>query len=259
MNPFVFLFIALASYLALIYYSHQKRMAAVSKNNMDEVALRDYAENVWYQINKYVGLLLPLDLKSIHQTPSCEDYAQSLNSKGTKRSWDFEEFCFDSPFESGVTVEEILTFEKTLAITLPDDFLAFYEKHNGQKSDYPVLFDGQELLSFTRIMEEWTMLNTILNENITSFEVVADLGVKNNWWNPKWIPILTDRNGNYTCMDLDPEPGGKMGQLISFDHETIHREIVISSFLEFMDSYLGDLKQGNLIYNEDYGGVMLKV
>lgn len=55
----------------------------------------------------------------------------------------------------GVENEQIQYFKQKIDATLPMDFLAFYEIHNGQEPDVGGLIECEELLSFERILDEW--------------------------------------------------------------------------------------------------------
>jgi cell wall assembly regulator SMI1 len=43
--------------------------------------------------------------------------------------------------------------------------------------------------------------------------------IKPVWWNVHWIPIVSSGSGHLFCVDLDPAPAGKPGQVILFFHD----------------------------------------
>jgi len=65
--------------------------------------------------------------------------------------------------------------------------------HDGQIDESESLLYSQTILSLTRIVTEWQTWTSLVNEGHFIFDgqsVKSDLdpGVKNDWWNPKWIP-----------------------------------------------------------------------
>ena len=38
----------------------------------------------------------------------------------------------------------------------------------------------------------------------------SDDGIKNDWWNPKWIPFAHNGGGDHLCLDLDPASSGTL-------------------------------------------------
>lgn len=80
-----------------------------------------------------------------------------------------------------------------------------------------------------------------------------DSGVHASWWRQGWVPFAEDGGGNLICIDLDPAPGGKRGQVFYWDSLAGPRPPVASSFLEFFESYAADLVGGGYRYDPDSG------
>lgn len=38
--------------------------------------------------------------------------------------------------------------------------------------------------------------------------------VNKDWWNRRWVPVTSNGGGDHLCVDLDPAPGGTVGQMI---------------------------------------------
>ena len=57
-------------------------------------------------------------------------------------------------------------------------------------------------------------------------------------------------------MDLSPASAGTLGQIIDFDHETVHRDVIASSFRVAILEYVEDVLAGEYIYSDDYGLLM---
>jgi cell wall assembly regulator SMI1 len=62
--------------------------------------------------------------------------------------------------------------------------------------------------------------------------------VRDDWWNPRWIPFTHDGGGNHLCLDLDPAEGGAVGQVISMWHDSGERAVQGHSFGEWFGRWL---------------------
>jgi cell wall assembly regulator SMI1 len=78
------------------------------------------------------------------------------------------------------------------------------------------------------------------------------------WWSNLWIPITDNAFGDNYCVDLDPAPGGSVGQIISVWHDDSHRTVLAPSFRYWLDGFANGLESGLYIFSEDYGGIMKK-
>lgn len=164
---------------------------------------------------------------------------------------------------NGIEQKDIEHLENVIGIKLPLDFLEFYKIHNGQDSSSEGLINAEELLSFERIIDEWSIWKDLLDkktfqENGSSFTSDPDKGIKNDWWNPLWIPITYDGSGNHFCLDLDPTDEGKYGQVIRMWHDDSIRSLEANSFTEWINAYAIKLQNGDYIYSEDWGGIISK-
>ena len=164
----------------------------------------------------------------------------------------------------GASPEDFRKLEELIGAALPDDFKRLYALHNGQKNYFPPFYYTEELLSIDRMIEEWTVWKQLLDDKHfqhpdgTPYTSEPHPHIKNNWWNPKWIPINYNGNGNHLCLDLDPANGGFYGQIIQMEHDNTERALVAFSTEDLFNQYLKKLKSGNLFYSDDYGGIVEK-
>jgi len=129
--------------------------------------------------------------------------------------------------------------------------------HNGQKGNAGWIIDGAELLSVERIIDEWTVWNDLLvSGDFSGCDEERSNGVKNDWWNPKWIPFTYDGAGNHLCLDLDPAATGHYGQVITMWHDDAERDIKARSFNEWFTQYVKDVEQGQYVYHDDYEAIV---
>ena len=135
---------------------------------------------------------------------------------------------------------ELYELEHKLGVTLPADFVECLKIHNGQNGESEWLFSGSEFLSSRRILDEWSIWNSLLqNGDFVGAEPEAGFGIQPVWWSPKWIPFTYDGAGNHLCLDLDPISGGRVGQVITLWHDDGARKKKADSFAlwfaEFVD------------------------
>lgn len=156
----------------------------------------------------------------------------------------------------GATEVEFNILEKLINKELPTVFKEFYAIHNGQKESHSRigLIDSDELMSISSICFEWSSTKEFFEEvDMPDIELPVHEGIKNDWWNPLWIPITNDRSGNYICMDLDPATGGTYGQMITTWHDSNDKKIVSASFEDWVASYVQSLENGSRVYAPKWG------
>lgn len=137
------------------------------------------------------------------------------------------------------TKAEIDTLAASLGVELPEDFIAYLSCHNGQLPDSEGIFEYEELLGTSRILSEWKIWKQLVdNGDFDGMHSQPDDGIKNDWFNVKWIPLTYDGGGNHYCLDLDPAEGGKVGQIIRMWHDSADRELIASSLEEWLTDAL---------------------
>lgn len=150
---------------------------------------------------------------------------------------------------TGATDPELGKLERTLGVVLPEDFKASLRLHNGSGND---LLRGWELLSTARIAEEWKVWKDLYDEgDFEDAESDPDKGVHKHWWHPLWIPVTSNWSGDHQCLDLDPAPGGKRGQVINMWHDNAPRELQGGSFEEWFGRFVTDLEAGRAYPDDD--------
>lgn len=159
----------------------------------------------------------------------------------------------------GATDEEILEAEETMGIKFPSDFKESLKIHNGQKDDleYIGLIGGYQLLGLEDIVAEWKIWTNLLNEG--AFEVWDEIifntdKVKaDQWWRAKWVPITANGGGDHHCLDLDPTPEGKIGQIIEMWHDDENRLLIGDSFKDCFKLMVENLENGTYYTVDNYG------
>jgi cell wall assembly regulator SMI1 len=161
--------------------------------------------------------------------------------------------------EPGTAAAEISEAEKYLKVTFPEDLKDSLKIHNGQKGESAWLVDGWQLLPLERMMEEWDAWSDLVESG--KFEGIKSYSqgqIKHDWWNPKWIPLTYSGEGDYYCLDLDPNTGGQAGQIIIVWNDMGNRDLVADGFRDWLEKFAADLENEMYIVSEEYGGLVLK-
>ena len=133
---------------------------------------------------------------------------------------------------------DIAALERELGLTLPLAFKECLANHDGQAGRADWLFGGDEFLSIARMLAEWRVLTEMARAGeFDSHESSPGAGVKAGWWRPGWLPFTADGAGNHLCLDLDPAPDGRAGQVIEFDHEFGRRNVHAPGFAQWFADF----------------------
>jgi cell wall assembly regulator SMI1 len=157
---------------------------------------------------------------------------------------------------TGATESQIRKLETHIGLQLPKDVRESYLLHNG--SDESSIFEySYYLLSVEEIAQTWTDWKQLVNAGAFAKMVGTPEGpIKNAWWNLKWIPITHNGGGDHDCVDMDPDKGGKAGQVIEFSHESGARKVSGSSFRDWLASFARRLESGEYVYDADGGSLV---
>jgi len=157
----------------------------------------------------------------------------------------------------GASDAEIGAVEARLGFDLPEDVRTSYRIHNGgEESD---LFPASEaedmgysLIPLEEIVEHWEG-NWQYNSGYEPDAFDVDPGVRSVYWDPKWVPLATNGGGDYHCVDLNPDEGGTVGQVIEFLHETNERRLLASSWTAWLRSLADGLESKQFKYDAECG------
>lgn len=149
---------------------------------------------------------------------------------------------------------ELARTEQFLDRKLPPDFRATYLRHDGQSLDVADLFPGWQWLSLEEIRCKWASWISVLGQGyfVGKPSDTDGLIIKNDWWNPAWIPF-TGEESDHLCIDLEPGPKGNVGQVIQLWHDWDGRPLVAPSFTDMLGQFAKDLEDGNLVVGKDGG------
>jgi cell wall assembly regulator SMI1 len=151
----------------------------------------------------------------------------------------------------GATDKEISDAETIMAIKFPEDFKASCKIHNGQKPKANTGFiNGWNFLSLKEIIAEW---EECLDSYDLDLPTRPDAGIKNGWFNKKWLPFTYDGDSNSHCLDLDPDQNGNYGQVVMVWHDDALRTLEARNFSEFLTAFSDSLENGGYLVDQKYG------
>ncbi len=137
--------------------------------------------------------------------------------------------------------QEIHDFEQTFGAALPDDIKQFYRTFNGQKIG-AYFTDTDAFHHFLSLEDALLAKDTYVQklsdtfgddwQNLTLTHPYFDERIKNCLYHHHWLPLCIKENEHdetvcLTCVDLSPNHGGQVGQIITvlYDENLAHYEI----------------------------------
>jgi cell wall assembly regulator SMI1 len=156
----------------------------------------------------------------------------------------------DELFAPPASQENIARLEQGVG-RLPDELRSLLLLHDGA-----CLSIGRWLLAPAAEIEgTWQMLDGLSAEFADSHALTEpEPGVRALWWSARWIPFAGDGAGNHLCVDLDPAPGGCVGQVIEFVHDHGVRPRLADSLSDWFEKEAARLERGELVVVEDADG-----
>jgi cell wall assembly regulator SMI1 len=169
-------------------------------------------------------------------------------------------FSVNSPravFQPGASASEISETEKVLNITFPEEVRESYRIHNGTDFDSS-FFENRYLLNLANVIAHWEAMCEFTKQSLFQDSLAnPDDKIKRVWWSEKWIPLMDDCNGDYLCLDMDPMPGGDVGQFISFETDLGPQRVLGKSFRDWLSHFADDLEAGEYGIGDE-GGILRK-
>jgi cell wall assembly regulator SMI1 len=151
--------------------------------------------------------------------------------------------------QPGANEQEIAQLEQQLGVRLPNEYRTFLTLCNGQHDEALWFYKG-ELLSISSVKYQWQAWSDLLESGIFNDTYSQpDSGIRNDWWNLKWIPFTHDGSGDHLCLDLAPATGGTLGQIITMWHDSEGRELLFSNFTQWLTHLSAGLESGEIVLN----------
>ena len=148
--------------------------------------------------------------------------------------------------------------EDTIGLRLTPEMEHSYKVHDGCWVGMFLFGDvyGGVLSSLQAVESDWLRWRDVSAE--CRFQEMASQPqgpIKPHHWNLGWLPITDPGNGNHFCVDLDPAPGGIVGQIIWFDRVEGPVRVVAEGFTEWLEQYASGLESGQIVCHPTEGFV----
>lgn len=141
----------------------------------------------------------------------------------------------------GADDDEVTRFENAGNLSLPEDYRASIQIHNGGGFIHNFIY-----LSLEESHAEWQRLKrTHERPDNKENRILKDEGLTTSHTeSPKWVPIAEHKAGIVICLDMEPQVNGSIGNIIRFDYEEGPSTTKYKSFLDWLRGYRDDLMQG---------------
>lgn len=134
---------------------------------------------------------------------------------------------------------ELARAEAELGVRLPDDVRALYRIHNGV---WAAGLLGREdgFAPLDEVVDTWRLLADVAGGERGETDSAA---VRPAGFAPGWIPITTVGAGDAFCVDLDPGPAGRPGQIIWVEHGGPSRLFVAGALEHWLQQRVQELSR----------------
>jgi cell wall assembly regulator SMI1 len=161
-------------------------------------------------------------------------------------------------FGDPATAEAIADAEALFGRRLPADYVDFLRRHDGQRfvphdgggtGTLAPVFHAFELLPVAYAAGEYRSMREMEDGWVDPSD--ASGPVRAQYANRAWWPFTVIYGSTYHhCLDLDPAPGGTVGQVIVVSKD-LRRAVVAPSFTAFLDRLVRALNGPGVTLDED--------
>jgi cell wall assembly regulator SMI1 len=150
------------------------------------------------------------------------------------------------------TPARIAELEAALGGRMPGELAEWLSIHDGEGFSIrgaPADTDWT-LLGAGRIREDWAETRSLHAELDAEYGAAAvhhrvEGPMTAASWKEGWIPLASDGAGDKLCFDLEPEPGGSIGQLVVVSRDASPHKVVAASLAEVLESFADGLERGD--------------
>jgi cell wall assembly regulator SMI1 len=153
----------------------------------------------------------------------------------------------DRSLPAGASAPDIDQAEQAIGLRFPADLRASYLLHDGS-AGYGIFPWGYSFLSLAELVHEWQRNRKLLAHD---WATSPSGPIRPVHWSTKWIPVGSNQSGDFDCIDLDPAPGGTIGQMIAFNHEVGPTRVAAAGIGAWVAEYADRLEAGIYRYDPD--------
>ena len=207
---------------------------------------------------------VPILPTALQQSGPPGAYPNLTHTWGRIRKWLHKQYPeLDDTLNYGIEPQALLDIEAQLGVHLPASVRESYLVVDGQEAESAAgcaegLFFGLTILPLDDVLEEWRFWRDVDDDPATGANPrLRDImdSIPPNWIRKEysqrgWIPLVTDKGGNYMGIDLSPGDAGVAGQIIIFgrDFDTkvvVHRGEGAHGWGTWLSSFADELEHGD--------------
>jgi cell wall assembly regulator SMI1 len=162
----------------------------------------------------------------------------------------------DLRFNPPADPEALAQLREALPLPIPQDLQTYLRLSDGERWNSSGVIGNWRLMSIEEILRQWKFMQGLIAQGAFDKNIgAADDSpyIKNYWWNPAWIPVVTSGNGHFFCLDTDPPEPDRFGQVLLFLHDDPARYLVASSLGAWFERIARDLESGLYFHGVDEG------
>ncbi len=154
---------------------------------------------------------------------------------------------------------ELDAFSEAIGIELPDEHRALYRLADGSDLDIPsILDDGHWFFPLEEALNHFNTMKGFADakplddfarwrEEIEDTVITVEGPVKPHLFSIHWIPLSSSNGDVHRYIDLDPAPGGSVGQVIEVYPEACSHRVLANGIAEYLADYVEGLQAGDFI------------
>ncbi|THH05292.1 hypothetical protein EW145_g4899 [Phellinidium pouzarii] len=162
----------------------------------------------------------------------------------------------------GILPQDLEEVEMALGVSLPQPVRESYLLVDGQEAESSAgcsegLFFGLVFLPLEDVLEEWRFWREVDGDPATGAnarlqEVMRSIPpdwVRREYSQRGWIPLVSDKTGNYLGVDLNPDEHGSVGQVIVFGRDFDTKVVMwrgdgAAGWAHWLAGFVEDLENG---------------
>lgn len=139
--------------------------------------------------------------------------------------------------------------ERTLGVKLPQGVVSSYLVHDGMRDTPETLNNFHRLLRLNEI-PYWWRLCLLYPWDRPEPEYAHAKRIKSDLrWRRRWVPLTVTAGGDTMCLDLDPGPAGRRGQVFRwYANGATRLRVMAGSFAEWLDRLATEYEAGRFTY-----------
>ena len=144
------------------------------------------------------------------------------------------------------------SFREISDLSLPEDLCQFLQVTDGETRTSAGMIGNWRLMPIAEIQAAWGLLDKLTEKGaFIDQKPESSPYLHKGWWHPKWVPVVTNDDGDYFCLDTDPPAPSRFGQVILYLQNQPQRPLIAGSLSAWFERIARDLAAG--LYSFDPG------